>query len=147
MAFSQWAGVTLPSEVQWEKAARGTDGRTYPWGNQWDAARCNNSGKGTTPVDQYPNGLSTYGCYDMAGNVYEWCSDSQGSLRVYRGGSWNYDAVFCRSAVRYTDVPTYRSFVNGFRLALSPSGVTPEAGQVAEPSGGAESKRNVGNRC
>ena len=72
LAFCKWAGVTLPSEAEWEKAARGTDGLTYPWGNQWDAGRCNVAELGTTPVDQYPNGMSPYGCYDMVGNAQEW---------------------------------------------------------------------------
>jgi len=81
VAYCNWlAEVTgkpyrLPSEAEWEKGARGTDGRIYPWGNRWDAKRCNTgeSGKeGTTPVGAYPEGASPYGLLDMAGNVWEW---------------------------------------------------------------------------
>jgi len=101
--------VQLPTEAQWEKAARGTDGRIWPWGNEWDANKCNNSETGakqTTPVGNYPQGASPYGLMDIAGNVLEWCADwydenyyasapdrnppgvSSGTWRVLRGGSW-----------------------------------------------------------
>jgi formylglycine-generating enzyme required for sulfatase activity len=81
MAYCRWLSdvtgraYSLPSEAEWEKGARGTDGRIYPWGKQWDATRCN-ADKGdqddTTPVDAYPQGASPYGVLDMAGNVWEW---------------------------------------------------------------------------
>jgi len=102
-AYAEWASERLPSELEWEKAARGTDGRLFPWGNQWDAKKCRNleliTGKaisdlrqgvtafmrwadnhdsereGPKPVGSYPAGASPYGCQDMAGNAWEWCAD------------------------------------------------------------------------
>ena len=91
--YAQNNDKIIPDEILWEKAARGTDGRNFPWGNEWDSKKCNTrlSGiSGTTEVDKYSNGISPYGCYDMAGNVWEWTSSwkAVNKTLIVKGGSW-----------------------------------------------------------
>jgi formylglycine-generating enzyme required for sulfatase activity len=126
-AFCRWAGGFLPTEQQWEAAARGPDGYEYPWGNDWEDGICNTfEAKLGCPsaVGIFPRARSVFGLEDMAGNVWEWCSDPYGgSSRVIRGGGWLSDAGCCRAASRYGLVPSIRNNGLGFRLARAvPSG-------------------------
>jgi formylglycine-generating enzyme required for sulfatase activity/calcineurin-like phosphoesterase family protein/energy-coupling factor transporter ATP-binding protein EcfA2 len=143
-AYAKWLSLetgdryVLHSEAQWEKAARGSSGFLYPWGKKWEEDHCNSDECGldrTSPVGIFPKGKSPYGCLDMAGNVWEWCSDwyegdyykkspdrnphgpSNGSLRVLRGGGWFYLRRGCRAAFRLARLPADRFGLCGFRLA------------------------------
>ena len=154
--YCQWLsevtgrGYALPSEAEWEKGARGTDGRIYPWGNQWEATRCNSQESNldkTTSVHAYPQGASPYGVLDMAGNVWEWTrslwgkslerpyyrypyrpTDGRENLdagrevaRVVRGGAFYNPHGSVRCAYRDGFFPFLRNYHLGFRVVVRPA--------------------------
>ncbi len=115
----------LPSELEWEKAARGTDGRMFPWGDTWEPTRLNSHDLGpfgTMPVGSFPEGASPYGMLDAAGQVFEWTSSSADNDRYWvKGGSWDDRGCgVCRPADHHRRPQDIQHILVGFRLVLEP---------------------------
>lgn len=138
MAYARWKGQRLPTEIEWEMACRGIEGRIWPWGNQWEAGRANTAESGLLnlcPVGSFPEGQSPVGCHDMIGQIYEWTSSLyqaypyqrddgrespvQAGPRTLRGCSWSTrGSYFSRASYRFLQPPEHRHSDIGFRCAM-----------------------------
>ena len=140
MLYCDWIGGSLPTEAEWEKASKGTKSRIYPWGNNFEELYCNieNSIGESVSVDSFRDGVSQYGCYQMSGNIWEWCLDdfeenfykkresknpnpisiTDSDIKVIRGGSYDFVKSSARSSYRYYAKRNHIDKTIGFRVVL-----------------------------